>query len=67
MHKLKSPAHLISRAMAPEDLPDICKLAGMDPLLRRQVENDYGSVERQEARVKKALAETAPVKRRLGS
>jgi hypothetical protein len=51
----------------PENLPNICELARMDPLLKKQVENDYGSVEAQEARIKKALAETAPAARRLGS
>lgn len=51
----------------PENLPNLCELARMDPLLRKQVERDYGSVEAQEARIKKAFAETATVNRRLGS
>ncbi len=54
----------------PETLPNMIELARMDPLLKRQVENDYGSLERQEAKIKKALAELAEgngATKRLGS
>lgn len=53
--------------MSPENLPNICELAKMDPLLMRQVENDYDSLGTQEARIKKALAEKPKPGRRLGS
>ncbi|MEW6722770.1 MAG: hypothetical protein AB1324_05910 [Candidatus Micrarchaeota archaeon] len=52
----------------PEELPDISAMARMDPLLREQVERDYGSMELQEERIRSALAsKPSPEARRLGS
>jgi hypothetical protein len=42
--------------MPPDELPDIVDLAGNDPLLKAQVERDYGSVEAQRERIRNALA-----------
>jgi hypothetical protein len=43
--------------LPPEKLPTITELARHDPLLRAQVERDYGSLEEHEALVKKSLSE----------
>ena len=51
----------------PENLPNICELARMDPLLKKQVETDYGSLKTQEERIRKALTERPEPGRRLGS
>jgi hypothetical protein len=40
----------------PENLPNLIELARMDPLLRKQVENDYGPLEAHEQKINAALA-----------
>ena len=53
--------------LPPENLPNIVELARMDPLLKKQVVNDYGSMEAQEAKIRKALEAGEKPARRLGS
>ncbi|MCI0562966.1 MAG: GNAT family N-acetyltransferase, partial [Nitrososphaera sp.] len=40
----------------PDQLPDMGKLASMDPMLAEQVRRDYGSIEEHEKKIKKALS-----------
>lgn len=51
----------------PENLPNLVEMARMDPLLKKQVENDYGSLETQEKKIKAALAVEKEPTRILGS
>ncbi len=51
----------------PENLPNLVEMARMDPLLKKQVENDYGSLDEHEKRIKAALAVEKEPTRILGS
>jgi hypothetical protein len=52
----------------PEEMPDMAGFARNDPVLRAQIERDYGSLEDHEKRIKEALSKPGDAgSRRLGS